>query len=86
MEFITSQAVLVHGPSRLPDIERTCKYMTNTRRFSSEIRSVLLAIGVPDVIFRETKIQFSIDAESKIPEWFNAKIRGEFDKDWEAYD
>lgn len=55
---------MVYGPSRLPDIELTCKSMTNTRRFSSEIRGILLDIGVPVIVSRETKIQFSINAES----------------------
>jgi hypothetical protein len=57
--------------------------MTNTRRFSSDIQKVLRLIWVPDVVFRDTRISFSIDAECKIPEWFNTKIRAEFDKDWD---
>lgn len=68
MYLTTSKRASDFGPSRLPDIEFVCKYMLNTRRFSTDVKKILRVIGVPDLVSRESEIRFCIDAEGKIPE------------------
>ena len=86
MTHLTTEKVIEYGPSQLPAIEGICRYMINTRRFSQETKSILQLIWVPDCVSRDIPIQFCVDSEKLIPEWFITTLQKELDDDWDKYD